>query len=60
MRWRIELGFKRLKSLIGLKGPPGTDQRSAKPHILAHLLITLLLEPLVNELEDSLRLDEAA
>jgi len=23
LRWRIELGFKRLKSLIGLKGPPG-------------------------------------
>jgi hypothetical protein len=22
LRWRIELGFKRLKSLIGLKGPP--------------------------------------
>ena len=60
LRWRIELGFKRLKSLIGLKGPPGTDQRSAKPHILAHLLITLLLEPLVDELEDSPRLDEAA
>ena len=38
LRWRIELGFKRLKSLIGLKGPPGIDERSARPHILAHLL----------------------
>jgi len=56
LRWRIELGFKRLKSLIGLKGPPGTDERSARPHILAHLLIILLLEPLVDELEDSPRL----
>jgi hypothetical protein len=60
LRWRIELGFKRLKSLVGLKGPPGTDERSAKPHILAHLLIILLLEPLVDELEDSPRLAVAA
>lgn len=60
LRWRIELGFKRLKSLIGLKGPPGTDERSARPHVLAHLLMILLLEPLVDELEDSPRLAEAA
>jgi hypothetical protein len=60
LRWRIELGFKRLKSLIGLKGPPGTDQRSARPHVLAHLLTILLLEPLVDELEASPRLAEAA
>src|SRR3954465_1954423 len=60
LRWRIELGFKRLKSLIGLKGPPGIDARSARPHILAHLLTILLLEPLVDELEDSPRLAQAA
>ena len=60
LRWRIELGFKRLKSLIGLKGPPGTDERSARPYVLAHLLIILLLEPLVDELEDSPRWAEAA
>ncbi|QQN63546.1 transposase [Bradyrhizobium diazoefficiens] len=60
LRWRIELGFKRLKSVIGLKGPPGMDERSARPHILAHLLIILLLEPLVDELEDSPRLAQAA
>jgi DDE family transposase len=53
LRWRIELGFKRLKSLIGLKGPPGFDERSARPYVLAHLLIILLLEPLVDEFEDS-------
>jgi hypothetical protein len=53
LRWRIELGFKRLKSLIGLKGPPGFDERSARPYVLAHLLIILLLEPVVDELEDS-------
>jgi len=53
LRWRIELAFKRLKSLIGLKGPPGFDERSARPYVLAHLLIILLLEPVVDELEDS-------
>ena len=60
LRWRIELGFKRLKSLIGLKGPPGTDERSARPYVLAHLLMILLLEPLVDEFEDSPRLATAA
>ncbi|WP_197520971.1 transposase [Bradyrhizobium icense] len=60
LRWRIELGFKRLKSLIRLKGPPGADEGSARPYILAHLLAILLLEPFVDELEDSPRLAEAA
>jgi len=55
LRWRIELAFKRLKSLVGLKGPPGADERSARPYLLAHLLVILLLEPLVDELEDSPR-----
>jgi hypothetical protein len=60
LRWRIELAFKRLKSLVGLKGPPGFDERSAKPYVLAHLLIILLLEPLIDEFEDSPRLAQAA
>jgi hypothetical protein len=60
LRWRIELAFKRLKSLIGLRGPPGIDERSARPYVLAHLLMILLLEPLVDELEDSPRLAIAA
>jgi hypothetical protein len=60
LRWRIELGFKRLKSLIGLQGPPGADERSARPYILAHLLIILLLEPLVDQFEDSPRWAQAA
>ena len=51
-QWDIELGFERLKSLIGLAGPPGVDERSAKPWILAHLLVILLLEPFIDELED--------
>jgi Transposase DDE domain len=60
LRWRIELAFKRLKSLIGLKAPPGIDERSARPYLLAHLLMILMLEPLIDELEDSPRLAEAA
>lgn len=60
LRWRIELGFKRLKSLIGLKAPPGIDERSARPYLLAHLLMILLLEPLVREFEDSPHWAEAA
>jgi hypothetical protein len=60
LRWRIELGFKRLKSLIGLKGPPGADERSARPWLLAHLLVILLLEPLIDAFEDSPRWAPAA
>lgn len=44
-RWRIELAFKRLKSIVGLEGPPGEDVAVAKTWILAHLLMILLLEP---------------
>jgi len=53
LRWRVELAFKRLKSVIGLRPPPGTDKRSARAFILAHLLMILLLEPLVDAFEDS-------
>lgn len=60
LRWRIELAFKRLKSIIGMKAPPGVDERSAKPYLLAHLLAILLLEPLIDEFEDSPRLAQAA
>ena len=45
LRWRIEVAFKHLKSGIGLSAPPGTDPRSAKAHILSHLLARLLTEP---------------
>jgi hypothetical protein len=55
LRWRIELAFKRLKSLIGLKEPPGFDEGSAKPWILAHLLLALLIEPLADGLDEPLR-----
>ncbi|MGY4353103.1 hypothetical protein ACVWXM_009620 [Bradyrhizobium sp. GM7.3] len=39
---------------------PGTDPRSAKPYLLAHLLIILLLEPLARDFEDSPRWMPAA
>jgi hypothetical protein len=52
LRWRIDPRVT-ARGLIGLKGPPGADKRSAKPYVLAHLLIILLLEPFVDELEDS-------
>ena len=44
-RWRIEMAFKRLKSIVGFGGPPGADPEVAKTWILAHLLLALLLEP---------------
>jgi IS4 transposase len=55
LRWRIKLAFKRLQSLVGLKRPPGTDARCARPYVLAHLLMILLLEPLIDALEASPR-----
>ena len=55
-RWRIEMAFKRLKSLIGLSGPPGEDPEVAKTWILAHLLMVLLLEPHISAPEISPRM----
>jgi hypothetical protein len=49
MRWRVELAFKRLKSLIGLRSPPAKDPAIARSWILAHLLMILLVEPLMDE-----------
>jgi len=60
LRWRIELAFKKLKSIIGLKSPPGKDGRSARVWILAHLLMILLVEPLTSELDVSPRSEMAA
>ena len=56
VRWRIELAFKRLKSLVGLKRPPTLDDRLAKPFILAHLLMILLIEPVMDQFDFSPRL----
>lgn len=59
LRWRVELAFKNLKSIVGLKGPPGTDPRSARVFILAHLLAALLLEPATDWFEDSPHWEQA-
>src|SRR5918996_1646292 len=60
LRWRIEIAFKHLKSGMGLTGPPGDDPRSARAHILCHLLLALLTEPLIAEhLGDSPRREAA-
>jgi IS4 transposase len=55
-RWRIEMAFKRMKSILGLSGPPGEDPKLAKTWILAHLLMVLLLEPPTSAPEISPRL----
>jgi hypothetical protein len=60
MRWRIEIAFKHLKSGAGLGRPPGQDAAVAKAHILCHLLMILLTEPLLSEqLGDSPRREAA-
>ena len=49
LRWRIEIGFKHLKSGVGLGSPPAATEETAKAYILAHLLMILLTEPLIAE-----------
>jgi len=49
LRWRIEIAFKHLKSGAGLARPPAEDVGVAKVHILCHLLMILLTEPLLAE-----------
>ena len=53
LRWRIELAFKRLKSLIGYRIPPGKDEQLARTFLLAHLLLAVLMEPLSAQWRDS-------
>ena len=38
LRWRIEIAFKRMKSLAGLAGPPGECPEVAKVWVLCHLI----------------------
>jgi hypothetical protein len=53
LRWRIELAFKRLKSLLNLDQLPAKDEGLARTWILAHLIVALLIEDLNPELRDS-------
>ena len=53
LRWRIELAFKRLKSLLRLDRLPAKDKGLAKAWIFAHLIAALLVEDLSPEFRDS-------
>jgi hypothetical protein len=53
LRWRIEIAFKRLKSLVGYRQPPGKDPRLAKVFLLAHLLLALIADDAQHKLRES-------
>ena len=55
LRWRIEIAFKRMKSLVGLKGPPGECPVVAKVWVLCHLIAVLLTEAQLSAIGDSPR-----
>ena len=55
LRWRIEMAFKRMKSLAGLAGPPGECPEAAKAWVLCHLIVVLLTEAHLSALGDSPR-----
>ncbi len=53
LRWRIELAFKRLKSLLHIDRLPAKDKNLARAWIFAHLIAALLIEDLSPEFRDS-------
>jgi hypothetical protein len=53
LRWRIELAFKRLKSLLHIDRLPAKDPDLARAWIFAHLIAALLIEDLSPHLRDS-------
>ena len=55
LRWRIEIAFKRLKSIIGLETPPGACPQTAKAWVLCHLIAVLLTEARLSAFGDSPR-----
>ena len=55
LRWRIEIAFKRLKSIIGLETPPGECPQTAKAWVLCHLMAVLLTEARLSAFGDSPR-----
>ena len=57
LRWRIEIAFKRLKSVIGLSAPPGECPEVAKAWVLCHLIAVLLTEAHLSAFGDSPRLE---
>jgi hypothetical protein len=55
LRWRIEIAFKRMKSLAKLEGPPGQCPEVAKAWVLCHLIAVLLTEAQLAAFGDSPR-----
>ena len=55
LRWRIEIAFKRMKSLARLAGPPGECPEVAKAWVLCHLIAALLTEAQLAAFGDSPR-----
>jgi Transposase DDE domain len=53
MRWQVELGFKRLKSLGGFADLQASDPRLARAWLLAHLIAAVLIETSLGEGLDS-------
>ena len=53
IRWRIELAFKRLKSLLHIDRLPAKDKNLARAWIFAHLITAFLVEDLSPDLRDS-------
>lgn len=53
LRWRIELAFKRLKSLLHIDRLPAKAPDLARTWIFAHLIAALLVEDLSPHLRDS-------
>ena len=53
LRWQIELGFKRLKSGLGIHKLPARDVRLARTWLTAHLILALMIEEAVTDVLDS-------
>jgi hypothetical protein len=56
LRWRIEIAFKRMKSIVGLEPPPGECPLVAKAFVLSHLIAMLVTEAELSALGASPRL----
>lgn len=53
MRWQVELAFKRLKSGLGIHKLPAKDPRLARTWLMAHLILTLMIDEAVTDVLDS-------
>ncbi len=53
LRWQVELAFKRIKSLLGMRTVPTKDPDLARTWLCANLLVALLAEDFGADLGDS-------